>query len=533
MNIKNTIKIGFAAMVMTFGMTSCNDWLNIEMEDSIMENSLFSNDEGYLSSLNGVYAKMNENYGLRLTMGGIDVMAQYYNVSQNVNSSFYNYANFKFDELEDVSNSIWTTQYALIANLNTLLEHADTDGNLSAKYLPYVKGEALALRAFLHFDLMRMYGPIYSAETEGDKAIPYQETTSKEIQPILPAKDVMAKIIRDLKEASELLKDDRIRTDGVVNTAAENLSETTTLRYRQFRLNYYAVQALLARAYMWIGDKTNAAAIAKSIITENDEKKVFPWTPKTQVATDNNPDKLFSTEVMFSMYNTSRVNNFNGYFNTTVSSNTGLTMMIYPIEELDYSTWEYVVVGYLKKTDVMYDEENDLRKQYMWTESEIKTTDDYGVSTTSQALFFSKYAPLTNPGSPSDNARCFQYMVPLVRMSELYLMLAECEIANHDTSIEYINKIRANRNCPNITLKGTESDSAIRQYITNEFMREFVGEGQLYFYYKRNAMQSILSDCEVGYDSSYTKQEFKNRTMNLSDYIWPLPPVEVDKRVKE
>ena len=532
MNIKNNIKIGFAAMAIAFGMTSCNDWLDVEMEDSIMENSLFSNDEGYLSNLNGVYAKMNENYGFRLTMGGIDAMAQYYNVSRNQNSAFYNYANFNFDELEDVSNSIWTTQYSMIANLNTLLEHANADGTLSAKYAPYVKGEALALRAFLHFDLMRLYGPIYSTATENDKAIPYQDTSSKDIQPILPAKDVMAKIIRDLKEASELLKNDRVRTDGVVNTAAENLSEPTTLRYRQFRMNYYAVQALLARAYMWIGDKTNAAAVAKSLIDENDEKKVFPWTPKAQVTTDTNPDKLFSTEVMFSMYNTSRANYFNGYFNTNVSSASGLTMMIYPIEELDWNTWEYVITGYLKRTDMMYDEENDLRKQYMWSEGEMKTTDDYGVSTTSQAIFFSKYAPLTNTANPSDNARCFQYMIPLVRMSELYLILAECEIADHEASIGYVNKIRANRNCPNITLAGTESDAAIKQYITNEFMREFVGEGQLYFYYKRNAMQSVLSDGEVGYDSSYTKQEFKNRTMDLSNYTWPLPPDEVDKRAK-
>lgn len=529
--IKNNIKIGFAAMVMALGMTSCNDWLDVEMEDSIMENSLFSNDEGYLSNLNGVYAKMNENYGFRLTMGGIDVMAQYYNVSQNVNSNFYNYANFKYDELKDVSNSIWTTQYSLIANLNTLLEHVDKDGNLSAKYLPYVKGEALALRAFLHFDLMRMYGPIYSAQTENDKAIPYQETTSKEIQPILPAKDVMAKVIRDLKAASDLLKDDRIRTDGVVNTAAENLSETTALRYRQFRLNYYAVQALLARAYMWIGDKTNAAAIANSIIKENDEKKVFPWTPKAQVTTDTNPDKVFSTEVLFSMYNTSRVNNYNGYFNTTVSSNTGLTMAIGSYEELDWSTWEYVT-HYIKKIDLFFDEENDLRKQYLWAEAEMKTTSEFGETTTQSAHFCSKYAPLNNTGSPSDNARCFQYMIPLVRMSELYLMLAECELANHETAIGYVNAIRANRNCPNIELKGTETDADVKQYITNEFMREMVGEGQLFFYYKRNAMESVLGDGEIGYDANYN-YVMLNRTMNLSEYTWPLPPNEVDKRVKE
>ena len=61
---------------------------------------------------------------------------------------------------------------------------------------------------------------------------------------MLSASEVIEKVIRDLKDAAELLKDDRIRTEGVMNGASEDPNENTDFRYRQFRMNYYAVQGL-------------------------------------------------------------------------------------------------------------------------------------------------------------------------------------------------------------------------------------------------------------------------------------------------
>ena len=44
-----------------------------------MDNSLFKDREGFLAALNGVYSEMNDPklYGANLTMGMLDVMAQY------------------------------------------------------------------------------------------------------------------------------------------------------------------------------------------------------------------------------------------------------------------------------------------------------------------------------------------------------------------------------------------------------------------------------------------------------------------------
>ena len=90
----------------------------------------------------------------------------------------------------------------------------------------------------IHFDLLRLYGPIYSSNTESTAAIPYLDIPdNKDILPILSAKEVCEKILRDLNEAAELLKDDPVRTDGVQTDDAEDNNTPVYLRYRQYRLN--------------------------------------------------------------------------------------------------------------------------------------------------------------------------------------------------------------------------------------------------------------------------------------------------------
>lgn len=490
-------------------LSSCSDWLAVDMEDEIMEDNLYETNEGFLSSLNGIYTKMNEQYSSTLSMGVVDVMAQYYNVSMNSNHNFYVYANYNFNDntFENMSDGVWTGLYFLIANLNTLLEHCDEGGAaISPSYYPIVKGEALALRAMFHFDLLRLYGPIYSAATENVQAIPYNETTSKDIQPLLSAGEVMNKVIRDLEDASSLLKNDPVRTKGVMDSDSENPNENADLRYRQYRLNYYAVQILLARAYLWMGNKDEAYEIATAIIKENEEKAVFPWTAKSAVQDVNSPDRLFSTEVVFGLYNLKRVNLYDSYFNSTVKISNSLTFVGTTMSDEE------------GKIPYFYSDVNDIRRgTNMWSEEQLEESTDTGMSTVN-ALCFNKYKDI--PAT----SKSYRYMIPLIRMSEVYLIAAECA-GTLTEAIGYVNRIREQRNCVNIELNASDTEESVRQYITDEFAREVIGEGQLYFYYKRHAMTEIMS----GTSFSWWWGTMDN--MDLQDYVWPLPKVEMDKRV--
>lgn len=512
MKIKNIFKVLVVSGMLAPAMTSCSDWLQVDLEDSILESALFETNEGYTSALNGVYTQMNEQYSSKLTMGTLDVMAKLYNVGMNHNS--YPYYSFAFDDsqFKSMSNSLWTSHYFQIANLNNLLDFCDMkESALEDHYRPYVQGEALALRAMLHFDLLRIYGPIYSEETAGTICMPYQETTSKEIQPMLPAGVVIEKVIRDLKEAAELLKNDKIRTEGVMNGDSEDPNENSDFRYRQFRMNYYAVQGLLARAYLWKGDKASAYACATALIKENEEKQVFAWTPKAKVQ-GSNPDLIFSTEVMFALYNTSRVNNYDALFNPNTSVSSILTFPGESMSEGDEGS----------KIHYFYPDLNDLRRTEMWSlETVMEQNAETGVSKEHNMLCFSKFKNITT----SETRR---YMVPLLRLSEMYLIAAECA-ENLEEALGYINAIRKNRNCVNFP--AVTSSAEIQEYVDAEFAREMIGEGQIYFHYKRLGKTSVLSGVPEDYEEDYwygTRNLYT--TMLLQNYVWPLPDVEKDKR---
>lgn len=512
MKIKNLLKIFVVSGMLAPTTTSCSDWLQVDLEDSILESTLFDTNEGYTSALNGIYTQMNEQYASKLTMGTIDAMAKLYNIGMNHN--LYPYYAFSFDDssFKSMSNSLWTGHYFQIANLNTLLEYCDLEGSaLKSHYYSYVKGEALALRAMLHFDLLRIYGPIYSEETASTICMPYQETTSKEIQPLLPASDVINKVIRDLQDAAELLKDDKIRTDGVMNGTSEDPNENSDFRYRQFRLNYYAIQGLLARAHLWKGDKTSAYECATAVIEENKEKQVFTWIPKASVQ-GSNPDLIFSTEVMFALYNTSRVKNYDSMFNPNASFSSILTFPGESMAEGDEGS----------KIHYFYPDLDDLRRTEMWSkETVIERNAETGEQKEYNKLCFSKFKNITTTETR-------RYMIPLLRLSEMYLIAAECT-DDMDEALGYINEIRSHRNC--IDLPAVTSQEEIQEYIDGEFAREMIGEGQIYFYYKRLAKTSVLSGSPEDYEEDYwygTRTLYA--TMLLQEYVWPLPDVEKDKR---
>ena len=509
MRTKNIFKT-LALTSLMFLSSGCSDWLAVDMEDGIMEDKLFESNEGFLATLNGAYSKMNEIYGTDLSMGVIDVMAQYYDIDQNSSHRFHSFANYNFKQnnVESTSSNLWTNLYNMIANLNTLIEHCDgSNSALKRQYYGYVKGEALALRAMFHFDLLRLYGPIYSAETAETETIPYQETTSKDIQPLLPASQVMEKVIRDLNEAAELLKEDKIRKDGVMNEGSEDPNESSDFRYRQYRLNYYAVQGLLARAYSWMQNNEKTLEIATAIIEENEKEKVFKWTPKANVQASQ-PDRLFSTEVMFALYNQKRNKVYDSMFNPSAGINQCLTFKGETTEEGDEGS----------KINTFYTDQDDLRKvSDMWSAEEIEQSDDFGSIKSQKSVCFNKYQKINVTGT-------HKFMIPLMRLSEIYLLAAEC---TNDLSkaIEYINAVRKNRNCVNLELQESDTKETIQKYITAEFAREVIGEGQLYFYYKRHAMTEIMSGSDFG--EYWATGIFQ---MALQNYVWPLPKVEIDKR---
>ena len=499
-----------ASILMPLSLASCSDWLEVEMEDKIMEPVLFSNYPGYVSALNGVYLSLNDYYSKGNLINILDVMAQYYDVTENTSHSYKTYMafNYKDSGFESKNSSLWNQAYSIIATNNTILDHLQDIGDtpLNQKQFNILRGEALALRAMLHFDLVRRHGSIYALNPDAE-AIPYQDNTKREILPILTHRQVMEKIFRDLNEAATLLKDyDPIITEGTKDMVAEdNGVASYDMAFRHLRLNYYAVQGLLARAYMWIGDKPNAYRVAMNEVIKKantEELEVFPWVTKDEVEATGRPNLIFSPEIMFAMYNSNKNKDiYANAFSQSLQMNARLTFYGETMSDSKVATF--------------YDNENDYRR-LQWklvepTQDEIDKAEEEGREPRS-TLYTTKYADFDSQVT-LDGPATYRYMIPMIRLSEMYLIAAE---ATTDAAESYrlLNEIRVNRLCPDL-----EDDGNFNRTITLEFAREMICEGQLFFFYKRR-QELLLNDREGKF----------NYNMSLANYVWPLPESEINKR---
>ena len=487
------IKCGLALLLLSF--YSCESWLNVTPSDRLSEEMLFNDREGFVKALNGVYIELNTNelYGRNLTAGALDVMGQYYSVASS-SHAFYNYGGLVYtgNDEKALFDNMWQKCYAVIACCNTIIEKCDERQDvLPGVYYGLYKGEALALRAMLHLDMLRLFGPVYDETSKTAECIPYVTNTDAQISPLLSAEVVLESVIGDLKTALNLLKEsDPVLTDGVRNEG--NSIGDNALNYRQFRLNYYAVKALLVRAYAWGHDESNALVTAEEILREVQVEgaEIFPFVTHAAATDVSKPDRVFSSEVMFSLYDS--------YRGTEIQDK----LFLPTLDQIYTFTGKRLELG---KDYSFYASENDYRRNIWASYSNAGKLIDY----------HRKYEDITTSG-----AELLNKMVPLIRLSEIYLLAAEYT-DDFVTAKGYLDRIRNSRNCPS----SVATEPTLMEEITKECRREFLGEGQMFFFYKRRAEQQLPNG---RFETDNDKQWID---MSMSNYVIPLPDSETDMRL--
>lgn len=480
-------------------LASCNSWLEVDPNDRIMEGDVFSTRKNFLSTLNGVYLELTnpDLYGANLSYGMIDVMGQYYNVSSG-DHTYYLFSEYEYGEdvVKKRMDKIWTQSYNMIVNCNTIIEKCgDANEVLGETLHPIVKGEALALRAMLHFDILRLFGPIYR-DNKDKKYIPYVTSSAPKIEPLESAEAIMTHILNDLEAAKVLLANDPIITEGARNF--DSPIGENDLYYRQYRLNYYAVKALLARAHLWAGNKTEALKYATEIISEcqkpiaegEDNTQIFPFSSDEYALHPVYPDRVFSTEVIFGLYNITR----NKIFTENFSPSLSVTAILNFAGEFADG-----------RIPELYPDQNDTRYK-MWAEETIKNV---------PTNFFSKFGAVD--GNSNWSTESYRYMMPIIRISEMYLIAAECTPNISEALEKYLNKIRRARKCMDL---GASTESELEKNIVEEYRRETICEGQMFFVYKRLVYQNIPNG----------KEKTDNINIELSSYVVPLPDSEISQR---
>ena len=466
-------------------MVSCDSWLEVKPYDKISEGELQKSEEGYQKMLNGIYIDLNSDalYGQLLSVEMIEVMGGAYAIGTD-NSVWGNYkdlSNYQYgtEYWRNRLDQTWNKAYALILNSNKILENIDQNQDLFTGGNYYaVKGEALALRAMLHFDMLRLFGPVYAKDSD-KKAIPYYNKQTNSPEPILTAKEVAEKVVADLEEARILLANDPVKTEGTLMSGSQD-GTSNFMRYRALRLNYYAVEALLARVNLYMGNKTEAFKYATDVIKTADQG-IFPFVDKSLViGSPADPDRIFSSEVLFALTNTSRSKIHKNFYDPSRLPNY--------VFRMDDNLMSNIVYGGAATTGGYQD---DYRYRANW------------IATGSNRYFY-KYSDMVANGSIQNT------MIPMIRLGEMFLIAAESQSDNLANGVQYINALRRNRGVANL-------QTLTPDLLKYEYIRELYGEGQLFYLYKRLNSDIITSSNA-------------NKNPKASDLIFvvPLPDSETE-----
>lgn len=460
--MKNYISIFCIGVLM---LTSCSKWLDVRPESEVDMETLLQTETGFQEALNGIYTNCNKTsiYG-ELTCGFPDYLAGLYSqntlsgMSNNEYKPFFTY-DYQDEDVIRKCDMVWSSMYKAIALCNIILEKIDAKEKIfTGNNYEIIKGEALALRGYLYFDLLRLFGPSYASNPSA-KAIPYITEFSLKGAPQSTVTEILDKILSDLNAGKTLLKGvDPILTEEYVvgypfvkgDEATELTNEATEQdifsNSRRDRLNYYAVCGELARVYLYKNDKVNALLNAKEVI----DSQKFPWATIERVTTSDQlyRDRIFYTELVFGLYAPPLEDNLTAKFE---NGQQGLFADIVYFNNA-FETGSGGPGG------------TDIRYANMYTQ--------YSGS----SMLVYKYHCDTE-----DNM--YELRLPAMRLSEMYYIAAESIFdSNPVQAWEYFNTVRFQRGIP-AALSGDKS--LFMNELIKEYRKEFFAEGQLFYLFKR------------------------------------------------
>ncbi len=469
---------------------SCNDWLDVQPDATVSEKELFNTQDGFFEAINGIYTRCAQSdlYGGEFTVGFPEVMAQ------NYTNSVYDYTHYMKTSIFDFTDpnfksrkdDAWKAAYSSITNCNLILKNIDDrksvfdEGNYEI-----VKGEALALRAYIHFDMLRFFSYSYATGSK-QPAIPYVDTYSNKVTPLSTVDSVINRILEDLNAAKALLAN----TDPIVSSkykvgypSDEEATEedgSLFLQNRRHRLNYYAVCGTLARVYLYKGDYANALSNALVVINANK----FPWV-NPDVLLEADPklkDRIMYNELVFGWYAQSQKTPLLNRFTSTI---TGQYIGYDPARSL----YEVASVG-----------AEDYRFKAWFTQVSGQNGACYQIQ---------KYMR-----EDKDEDNLHYLMMPGIRLSEMYYIAAESTYpTDQQKAWDYLNTVRLHRGIGSPLTQNSSTDFTTE--LLKEYSKEMYAEGQVFYQYKR-LNRNIVSQTNVIYPAS------------PAIYVVPLPDNEIE-----
>lgn len=461
-------------------ISSCNKWLDVKPKSQVDRKDMFKTEDGFKDALIGCYIGLKDNnlYGNALTMSTIEYLAALWDYDATTTAESLTKHDYTNNNVISKLDAIHSALYNVIVRANDLLAAIDENKlvfrNENLKLM--IKAEAIAIRAFCHLDVLRLYGPVPRNLTIAtNNKLAYVKEVTYEPLDRCTYEQYIALLENDLMESATLLQ----TIDPITMTKSESdevIEDEPFMSYRKFRFNYYAVEALKARFYLYTQQNEKAYNCAINIIEAKDENGDIKF--KLAVGKDyTSASYTLPSEHLLSLNVFDLRSKVDGFFKT------GDSRVFLRKDEAKV------------KTDIYENSVTDNRLIKGW---------EYVVITGGVKNFtLNKYF---QPGDNDDNDSELVYtnkqIISLIRLSEIYLIAMEAgSIAKCNELAETYFQARS---LPMKQLTDHEREAELLK----EYRKDFYAEGQIFFTYKRFASTSML---------------WAPSAISLESYIIPMP----------
>lgn len=484
--------------ILAASLSSCvNDWLDVAPSDGTDADAALTSSSDLDAARTGMYKALKGNgslvdyYGQQFFVYG-DVHAgddyQYNNLGGSNRASFYYDMNYQtaseFTSSTSSSNVAWKSPYIVIGRANRIIAAAEggalSDAAEAKATIDQYAAEAKVLRALAHFDLVRIYGKPYTEDQGASLGVPLvTEVLESNAKPARSTvAEVYTQVVKDLTEA----------------ISSNALATETKPGY----VSVWGAKAILSRVYLNMGDYANALSVAEDIIK-------------------NSGAALWTRDQYFKAWDASTPNESEFLFRLNVAGSTD-SNDLNGIGNLQQRDGYKEMVATKKFVDMLTSDPKDVRNDMFLPATAPKEVATYGTN----KVFLNK---LRGQGGNLRNVT----IVPIIRLSEVYLTAAECAFRNNDKTkaVEYLNDLVKNRTTTEASLATV--DNITLERILIERRKELIGEGQRYFDALRNneTITRYTSEADKGWHKTLSK-EAQSFNRDYFKAIAAIPQAEIN-----
>ncbi|WP_407481699.1 RagB/SusD family nutrient uptake outer membrane protein [Elizabethkingia meningoseptica] len=494
------INIGLITSLLILN-TSCRDAIDIVQDGELTLDKAMTNTSDMDMFLQGsVYSSLNNSNQISFTSQFTDEVGI---GPSNSNISSAGTHQFFVDVANGFASSIWLNDYYTINRVNRLLEGAKNISPGATEVARYnsILGEARAARALSYLDLLSYFSP----NMKDPNALGVIIATGVSSLGDKPQRSNNSEVYKAIEED--------------LNFAEQNINQSAS-NYLFFTIN--AINAIRARYYTYKGDYANAKIYAQKVISQSG----LTLTSATPVPTGTAGSTAWWTSLnaygstnpyVRMLQDGARGEVIFGFSRPL----TGSSENIASLYTTNTSTYNGSVIWDMGRNlyNILAASPGDIRR-YAYLDVTSKIDPNYLTSVdykTSDGLVIKKY-----PGKYT-GALQLKNDIKVIRLSEMYLILAECAASDNDLNgvATNLKAIRDARNYQGPTALSSYSNVAQAwQDILKERRVELAFEGHRYIDLRRLGKTAGVSiDRSIVDDMSKTLPT----TLSIDDYRFTLP----------